>query len=119
MRCIPDNDHPVHVRPFPFERLQRCQQLEYENHDFALKLSRGGETFTVPSDRAATHVLAGARVCVDVKCADGICSVCRCGLVASDDQYRDFVLSRKQREASLILCQSSAAQAGGTIEVDL
>jgi len=34
-------------------------------------------------------------------------------------EHRDFVLSAKQRETSMILCQSRAAQEGATLEIDL
>ncbi|MEO0912883.1 MAG: 2Fe-2S iron-sulfur cluster-binding protein, partial [Pseudomonadota bacterium] len=54
-----------------------------------------------------------------VKCSDGICGVCKCGLISGDVEHRDFVLSKAQRETSVILCQSRAAEAGGVIEVDL
>ena len=56
---------------------------------------------------------------VDVKCSDGICGVCKCGVVAGEVEHRDFVLSRAQRETTIITCQSRAAQPGGTIELDL
>ncbi|EFL88602.1 reductive dehalogenase [Ahrensia sp. R2A130] len=95
------------------------EQPDYENNDFELKLARSGKTLTVPADRVATDVLAEAGIHLDVKCADGICGVCRCGLVSGEVEHRDFVLSKKQRETSVILCQSRAAKAGGTIEVDL
>jgi len=91
---------------------------DYVNHPFVLK-QKDGRKLQVPSDRAATDVLAENGVVVDVKCSDGICGVCKCGLVSGEVEHRDFVLSRKQRETSVILCQSRAAEAGGVIEVDL
>lgn len=92
---------------------------EYENHAFTLKLARSGKTFEIPADKSPTDVLQDAGVHIDVKCSDGICGVCRCGVVSGEVEHRDFVLSNKQRETSLILCQSRAAKAGGILEIDL
>ncbi|MEP1229502.1 MAG: reductive dehalogenase [Litorimonas sp.] len=92
---------------------------DYENFDFTLKLKRSGRDIHVSADQSPTDALAAAGVHVDVKCSDGICGVCKCGLVKGDVEHRDFVLSNKQRETQIILCQSRAAQAGGVIEIDL
>ncbi len=94
------------------------EQPEYENFDFTLKLKDGRELL-VPADKIATDVLLENGVHVDVKCADGICGVCKCGLVSGEVEHRDFVLSNKQRESAVILCQSRAKEAGGVIEIDL
>ena len=91
---------------------------EYENHPFTLRLS-DGRSFEVPADQSATDVLTKAGVAIDVKCADGICGVCKCGLVSGEVEHRDFVLSKAQRKDAIILCQSRAAEPGGTIEVTL
>ncbi|WP_171232827.1 reductive dehalogenase [Ruegeria sp. HKCCA4812] len=92
---------------------------EYENHAFELKLARSGRTLPVPADKDAAQVLNEAGFHVDVKCADGICGVCKCGVIAGEVEHRDFVLSRKQREGAMILCQSRAAEPDGVIEIDL
>jgi reductive dehalogenase len=92
---------------------------DYENHDFMLRLAKSGREVLVPADRNATDVLAEAGVHVDVKCSDGICGVCKCGLLSGEVEHRDFVLSKAQRQTSVILCQSRAAAPGGVIEVDL
>jgi ferredoxin-NADP reductase len=92
---------------------------DYENYDFILRLAKTGRDLLIPADRAATDVLAENGIHLDVKCADGLCGVCKCGLVAGDVEHRDFVLSSAQRETSVILCQSRAAKAGGVVEVDL
>ncbi|RFP91091.1 reductive dehalogenase [Rhodobacteraceae bacterium 63075] len=94
------------------------EQPEYENHAFKLKL-RDGRVLDVPEDKAATDVLAENGIAIDVKCSDGICGVCKCGLVSGEAEHRDFVLSAKQREREIILCQSRAAKPGGTLEIDL
>jgi ferredoxin len=73
----------------------------------------------VPADKTATDVLAENGIHIDVKCSDGICGVCKCGLVSGKVEHRDFVLSRAQRETSIILCQSRAADPDGEIVVDL
>ncbi len=91
----------------------------YQNHDFSLKLVRSGQVLHVPADKSATDVLAENGIHVDVKCSDGICGVCKCGLVSGEVEHRDFVLSKAQRAGSVILCQSRAAKPGGVIEVDL
>lgn len=95
------------------------EQPEYENHDFTLKLAKSGREIVIPAGKSATDVLAEAGIHVDVKCADGICGVCKCGLLSGEAEHRDFVLSNKQREGAIILCQSRAAQPGGVLEVDL
>ncbi|APE42557.1 NAD-binding oxidoreductase [Sulfitobacter alexandrii] len=92
---------------------------EYENHDFVLRLARSGRELTVPADKSATDVLAENGIQVDVKCSDGICGVCKCGLVSGVVEHRDFVLSKAQRQGAIILCQSRAAEPGGVVEVDL
>ena len=78
-----------------------------------------GRTFTVPVDKSATDVLAENGVHIDVKCSDGICGVCKCKLVAGNVDHRDFVLSNKQRETAIILCQSRAAEPDGVVEVEI
>ena len=95
------------------------EQPDYVNYDFTLKLSRSGRELHIPADRVPTDVLAENGIAVDVKCSDGICGVCQCGLISGEVEHRDFVLSKKQRETTVILCQSRAAQKDGVIEVDL
>lgn len=92
---------------------------EYENHDFTLKIASTGQELHVPADKAATDVLAENGIAVDVKCADGICGVCKCGVIEGDVEHRDFVLSNQQRQSAMILCQSRAAAPGGVVEIDL
>ena len=95
------------------------ETADYENFDFTLKLAKSGKEVLVKADQSPTDALAEAGVHVDVKCGDGICGVCKCGLISGDVEHRDFVLSNKQRETSLILCQSRAADDGGIVEIDL
>ena len=64
-------------------------------------------------------VLLDNGIHVDVKCADGICGVCKCGLVEGEVEHRDFVLSRAQRETEIVTCQSRAAPGCATITLDL
>ncbi|HSG55180.1 MAG TPA: 2Fe-2S iron-sulfur cluster-binding protein, partial [Paracoccaceae bacterium] len=92
---------------------------DYVNHPFTLRLARSGRDLAVPADRSATDVLAAAGVHVDVKCDDGLCGVCRCRLIAGEVEHRDFVLSKAQRQDTIILCQSRAADPDGVIEIDL
>jgi ferredoxin-NADP reductase len=94
------------------------EQPEYENHPFTIKLSNG-RTFSVPSDKSVTDILQENDIPIDVKCSDGLCGVCQCGLIAGEVEHRDFVLSAKQRETRIILCQSRAATPNGIVEIDL
>jgi ferredoxin-NADP reductase len=107
-------DEALHLEYFSVPELP-----DYENHAFTLRLAKSGRDLLVPAERAATDVLAENGVHLDVKCADGLCGVCKCGLVSGEVEHRDFVLSKAQRETAVILCQSRAAHADGLIEVDL
>jgi ferredoxin len=102
-----------------FEYFSAPETPEYENHPFTLRLATSGRDILVPADRSATEILAEAGIHVDVKCSDGICGVCRCTLLSGEVEHRDFVLSKAQRETSIILCQSRAAKPGGVVEVAL
>ena len=95
------------------------EQPEYENHAFTLKLVKSKRSFKIPADRTPADILQEAGIQVHVKCSDGICGVCKCGLVTGKVEHRDFVLSNEQRKTSLILCQSRAADPGGILEIDL
>ena len=95
------------------------EQPEYENHPFTLKLSASGKEIAVTAEQTATDALAEHGIHVDVKCGDGICGVCKCGLVSGEVEHRDFVLSKAQREGAIVLCQSRAAEPDGVLEIDL
>ena len=45
--------------------------------------------------------------------------MCQCGVVSGDIEHRDFVLSQKQQQSMIILCQSRAAKEAGIIEIDM
>ena len=92
---------------------------DYENFDFTLRLAKSGKDVRVAADQSPTDALKGAGIHVDVKCSDGICGVCKCTLISGEAEHRDFVLSNKQRETQIILCQSRAAKDGGVLEIDL
>ena len=92
---------------------------DYQNHDFTVNLAKSGKSFVVPLDKTAADVLNENGYNIDVKCSDGLCGVCKCGLVSGEVEHRDFVLSKKQRVDAIILCQSRAAEADGVIEIDL
>lgn len=94
------------------------EQPDYENHAFNLKLDNGRE-IPVRADQSASDALLAAGVHVDVKCADGLCGVCKCTVRAGAVEHRDFVLSKAQRETAMILCQSRAAEKDSTIEISL
>jgi len=61
--------------------------------------------------------LLRAGVHVDVKCADGLCGVCKCTVTDGEVEHRDFVLSQAQRQTTMILCQSRAADPDGEITI--
>ena len=92
---------------------------EYENHAFRVKLMKSGREFVVPKDKTVADMLIEHGIPVDLKCSDGICGVCKCGVVSGEVEHRDFVLSKAQRETTMITCQSRAKLADGLIELDL
>lgn len=94
------------------------EQPDYENHPFTLRLKDGRE-LVVPEEKTASDVLLENGIHVDVKCSDGICGVCKCQVLSGEVEHRDFVLSEKQRQSSMILCQSRAAEPEGILEIDL
>ncbi len=95
------------------------EQPDYVNHPFTIRLARSGEVFEVPADKTAADILNANGHHIDVKCSDGICGVCKCGLADGLVEHRDFVLSNKQRETAIITCSSRAAEDGGEIVLDL
>ena len=92
---------------------------EWVNHEFTVKLAKSAQEFVVPVEKSVSDVLNENGFSVDVKCSDGLCGVCKCGLVSGDVEHRDYVLSKKQRQNSVILCQSRAASRNGVMEIDL
>ena len=102
-----------------FEYFTPPEITDYKNYKFKVKLLKSNKEFDIKSDQTVTDVLLENGIHVDMKCTNGICGVCRCGLIAGDVEHRDFVLSDKQREDTIILCQSRALDANGIIEIDL
>ena len=92
---------------------------DYENHPFTLRLARSGIDVEVAADEAGTDALQRAGIAVDVKCSDGLCGVCKCGLIEGEVEHRDFVLSKGQRGSAMIPCQSRAKEPAGIVVVDL
>ncbi len=90
-----------------------------ENHAFTLRLSKSGRDLAVGPEQSAADVLNANGFKIDVKCSDGLCGVCQCGVVSGEVDHRDFVLSKAQRADRIILCQSRAADPDGMIEIDL
>lgn len=91
---------------------------DYENHPFAIILPDGRQ-IDVAADEAATDALHRSGVHVDVKCADGLCGVCKCTVTSGSVEHRDFVLSAAQRHDTMILCQSRAAAPLGKIAIKI
>ncbi|WP_425037997.1 reductive dehalogenase [Primorskyibacter sp. S187A] len=95
------------------------EQPDFVNHPFSVELAKSGKVLNVGADEELSDVLLANGVHVDVKCADGICGVCKCGVIAGEVEHRDFVLSQAQRETQLITCQSRAAARDGRLVLDL
>ncbi|MBM2575195.1 4Fe-4S dicluster domain-containing protein [Jannaschia sp. Os4] len=81
-------------------------------------LIAGGRRIEVGADETAAEAMIAAGLSVDVKCADGLCGVCRRRVVAGDVDHRDHVLSEAERADWMITCRSRAAEEGGTVEID-
>jgi ferredoxin-NADP reductase len=94
------------------------EQPDYVNHAFTIHLSQTGKTLDVPESKSISDVLQENGIAVDVKCADGICGVCKCDY-QGDVEHRDFVLSKAQRAKEIITCQSRAAPGVERIVLDL
>ncbi|SLN56931.1 3-chloro-4-hydroxyphenylacetate reductive dehalogenase precursor [Pseudoruegeria aquimaris] len=92
---------------------------DYVNHPFRLRLHSSGREIAVGAEESAAEALIRAGVHVDLKCSDGLCGVCACGLAGGAVEHRDFVLSKAERAHRIILCQSRAAEADGVIELAL
>ena len=95
------------------------EQPDYVNEPFKIELAISGKSLEVPADQTISDVLLENGIAVDVKCSDGICGVCKCGLVKGDVEHRDFVLSKAQRESEIVTCQSRAAKKDDVIVLDL
>ncbi len=102
-----------------FEYFSTPEVPDYVNHPFTLRLHNSGREIVVPEHQTAADVLNASGVPVDIKCSDGLCGVCACVYLSGAVEHRDFVLSKRQRETMMILCQSRAAKPGGVIEIDL
>jgi ferredoxin len=76
-------------------------QPDYVNHDFTVKLAKSGKQLTVPADKDLSDVLIENGIHVDVKCADGICGVCKCGLVDGDVEHLDCVCTKTNKRPQL------------------
>ena len=94
------------------------EQPEYLNTPFTLVLP-DGRRIAVSAGQSAAEALIANGVSVDLKCSDGLCGVCKCGVISGEVEHRDFILSQEQRQTQMILCQSRAREAGGEIAIDL
>ncbi|MCP5038484.1 MAG: 2Fe-2S iron-sulfur cluster binding domain-containing protein [Rhodobacteraceae bacterium] len=110
-------DYPEEARHLEYFTLP--EEPEYVNHPFTLKLAKSGRAVPVSSGESASDALLAAGIHVDVKCADGLCGVCKCGVVSGNVEHRDYVLSKAERENAMILCRSRASDPDGVVEVDL
>jgi ferredoxin-NADP reductase len=117
MEAAETNGFPEERRHLEFFSVP--EQPDYENHDFTLKLAKSGKSVHVSADQSPTDALLKAGVYVDVKCSDGLCGVCNCKVISGEVEHRDFVLSNKDREGAMILCQSRAIDPDGVVEIDL
>jgi ferredoxin-NADP reductase len=92
---------------------------EYENFPFTLHLAKSGRDIPVTAGQSAADALQDAGIHIDVKCADGLCGVCKCRVLSGQVEHRDFVLSNAARAQEMVLCQSRAADENGTLVIDL
>ncbi|MCY4360655.1 MAG: 2Fe-2S iron-sulfur cluster-binding protein [Gammaproteobacteria bacterium] len=90
---------------------------QYENHPFTVKVENTGQVIEVGAHSSAAEALLKAGIHIDMKCSDGLCGVCGCRLVAGEVEHRDYVLSKAQREHTIITCQSRAQEPGGEITI--
>jgi ferredoxin-NADP reductase len=93
--------------------------IEYENHEFRMRLANRDIELVVPADKSAADVLTEAGIPVDTKCSDGLCGVCVADYVDGTVEHRDYVLSKAQRESKVALCCSRAAEPDGQIVLNL
>lgn len=91
----------------------------YENHPFTVKIENTGRVIKVGADASAAEALLDAGIHIDMKCSDGLCGVCGCNLVSGEVEHRDYVLSKAQRENTIITCQSRAKEPGAEITISL
>ncbi|MEM7357636.1 MAG: 2Fe-2S iron-sulfur cluster-binding protein [Pseudomonadota bacterium] len=92
---------------------------DYVNHDCEVELARSGQRIQVPAEQSIAEALLENGVHIDLKCSDGLCGVCQCGVVSGEVEHRDYVLSKSQREHSIITCQSRPKHPGDKIVLDL
>ena len=89
---------------------------EHENHPFTL-VTPQGRAIEVTADQSAAEALQAAGVKIDIKCADGLCGVCKWAYTKGELDHRDYVLSQTQRATHFIACQSRAKKAGDVIRL--
>ncbi len=116
MAAAQDNGFPDDARHLEYFAVP--DQPDFENHPFTLAL-KDGRRIAVGTDQSASDALIAAGVHVDVKCADGLCGVCKCGVLSGDVEHRDFVLSKAQQDTAMILCQSRARDKNAVLDIDL
>ena len=57
---------------------------DYENSAFKIKLLKSKIELTVPANKNAAEVLVDNGIAVNLKCSDGLCGVCQCGLISGE-----------------------------------
>jgi len=92
---------------------------EYENVSFKVELTKSERQLEVPPDKSLADVLQENNIPVTTKCSDGICGVCKINYIKGDIEHRDFVLSKKEKEESLITCCSRAKPDSGPLVLEL
>lgn len=95
------------------------ETANYTNYDFTLKLQKTCQEVKVSKEETAVEALARNDIHIPVKCSDGICGVCKCDYLSGEVEHRDHVLSKAQRENTMILCQSRATEKDGIITLDI
>ena len=47
-------------------------------------MAKSGKEIAVPADQSAADVLVAQGYPIDLKCSDGLCGVCQCGLISGE-----------------------------------
>lgn len=101
-----------------FEYFSAPEVEEKVNYPFTIQ-RENGDMIEVARDQRASDALILAGVPVDIKCSDGLCGVCKCTVLDGAVDHRDFVLTAKQREGEMILCQSRASHENAILRLKI
>ncbi len=123
VRFFSDKDRPVHMGPYPLERLARTQTPPNLN-EVPAPQPMGFHRPDAPT--SIVNVMADYQAMLDATRGGAanppqrrVQATCKSGVLGGALEHRDFVLSKSQKQNSIILCQSRALDENGVIELDL